>query len=271
MPSIYAHYRFGQQMRKRAPMQIKQRIDRYPALFLLGVHGPDILFYYWPLLPSTVSQKGHELHRTMGKTFFSQARAVLESIDNEKEREPYLSYLYGVLAHFILDATCHQTVFTASKRWGLAHTEIESELDRALLSHDGKIAHEQKLSGHLSSTKENSEVIRAFYPPLKAWQIRASLNGMILTHNLFLAPRPQKRILIYAGLMLMGQYHNLHGMVINYRENPQCKKVTRKLLGQYKQAFENGKSLFCEYEAYLRHEGKLSDFFYYDFESNYHG
>ena len=49
MPSTYAHYIFGQQIRGRLSGYERKVIDKYPELFNIGLHGPDILFYYRPL------------------------------------------------------------------------------------------------------------------------------------------------------------------------------------------------------------------------------
>jgi len=44
MPSTYAHYIFGQQIRGRLSGYERKVIDKYPELFNIGLHGPDILF-----------------------------------------------------------------------------------------------------------------------------------------------------------------------------------------------------------------------------------
>ena len=48
MPSTYAHYIFGQQIRGRLSGYERKVIDKYPELFNIGLHGPDILFYEPP-------------------------------------------------------------------------------------------------------------------------------------------------------------------------------------------------------------------------------
>ena len=49
MPSTYAHYRLGQQVRRELEGNERKIIEKYPQLYLIGLHGPDILFYYKPL------------------------------------------------------------------------------------------------------------------------------------------------------------------------------------------------------------------------------
>ena len=104
MPSTYAHYRLGQQVRRELEGNERKIIEKYPQLYLIGLHGPDILFYYKPLRPNPVNQIGYDLHGHSGKEFFERAKNIINS---QKEKEPFLAYTYGVLNHFALDVSCH--------------------------------------------------------------------------------------------------------------------------------------------------------------------
>ena len=46
MPTSYAHYKFGQEVKGKLSGEILGIIEEYPDLFNLGLHGPDLLFYY---------------------------------------------------------------------------------------------------------------------------------------------------------------------------------------------------------------------------------
>ena len=48
MPSTYAHFRAGQAVRQRLEPAQQQDIRAWPELYQIGLHGPDILFYYHP-------------------------------------------------------------------------------------------------------------------------------------------------------------------------------------------------------------------------------
>ena len=61
MPSTYAHYIFGQQIRGRLSGYERKIIDKYPELFNIGLHGPDILFYDIP--NARVTGTGIAMHR----------------------------------------------------------------------------------------------------------------------------------------------------------------------------------------------------------------
>ena len=121
MPSTYAHYRMGQEVRSCLGETEKKIVETYPELFSIGLHGPDILFYYHPILKNEVKRIGHEMHERSGKEFFEAAAKVVHS---EKEKDAYLAYLYGFICHFALDVTCHGYIGEKEAASGLSHSEI---------------------------------------------------------------------------------------------------------------------------------------------------
>ena len=68
-------------------------------------------------------------------------------------------------------------------------------------------------------------------------------------------------------MKLVGLYEPLHGLVINYMENPACRESTDWLMEHFDEAVQLAVSLIAEYEKYLQNGGKLSDTFSFDFES----
>ena len=104
MPSTYAHYRMGQEVRSILEEKNKKIVEAYPELFWIGLHGPDILFYYHPLSSNEVNQIGYKMHAKPGKKFFENAAKI---VNLQKERDAHLAYVYGFICHFALDETCH--------------------------------------------------------------------------------------------------------------------------------------------------------------------
>ena len=70
MPSIYAHYTFGEIMKQNFPSDIKKRIDLHKDLFEIGLHGPDLFFYYYAPLKNRVSQTGYRMHDVSAAPLF---------------------------------------------------------------------------------------------------------------------------------------------------------------------------------------------------------
>lgn len=157
MPSTYAHYRIGQEVRNILGESERKVVEEYPELFLIGLHGPDILFYFAPLFNNQVNQIGYKMHGRPGKEFFKNAAEVIKQ---HQENDAYLSYVYDFICHFILDETCHGYIDEKIAASGISHTEIEVEFDRMLMVKDGYDPIRHKLTGHIVPSIENAAVKR---------------------------------------------------------------------------------------------------------------
>ncbi|HIW80319.1 MAG TPA: zinc dependent phospholipase C family protein [Candidatus Acetatifactor stercoripullorum] len=264
MPSMYAHHKMGLQVKALLGKPERQIIEKYPQLFLIGLHGPDILFYYKPLSSNPVNRTGYGMHDKPGSYFFARAAKVIKS---RPDKEACLSYVYGFICHFALDVTCHGYIDEKIKKSGVSHTEIEAEFDRELMTRDGLNPIRQKLAGHIAATPENAAVIQAFFPKITARQTLKALKGTIFYNNLLVAPSPLKRGLIYAVLKLSGNYEKIHGLVLPYKRNEKCADSTRRLTILYDEAKKLAVKLIGEYGDFLSGERKLSPVYEKTFDS----
>lgn len=262
MPSSYAHFRLGQNVRRDVKEHAKKVIEEYPELFMIGLHGPDILFYYKPLGKNKVNETGYAMHDWAGKQFFSEAAKVIKE---HRDNSAYLSYIYGFLCHFALDVTCHAYIDEKIEKSGISHAEIEVEFDRELLIKDGFDPIRKKLTGHIVPSKDNAEVIQAFYPDITEKEVEKALHGMIFYCNFLVAPSKLKRSLIYFGLKLAGCYEGMHGQIVNYEKNMDCADSTDKLLGFFDDALQLALHLIEDYEGYLDQEQPLNEIYQYTF------
>ena len=57
MPSTYAHYRFGQDVLRALPEKYRTTLLQEEDLFNIGLHGPDLLFYYKPFSHHPLTRK----------------------------------------------------------------------------------------------------------------------------------------------------------------------------------------------------------------------
>lgn len=234
MPATYAHFRMGQQITKYLKEEQYAVVKKYPQLYRIGFHGPDILFYYNPLSSNPVNQIGHELHDSSGRYFFDYARKVLEEHPGD---DRYLAYVYGVLTHFALDYSCHGYVEEKINESGISHTEIEVEFDRFLMEMDGKDARSNLTSMHIAATKENAKVISAFYPGATPDQVLASLRDMVMFHKLLLCPGTLKgtckRRVLYTLMKLAGCYDSMKDQIMKPEQNPLCQDSNEELYRRY--------------------------------------
>ena len=147
MPTTYAHDLFGKEVYKKLPSDMKALIRRYGDLYRIGLHGPDILFYYNPIMDTPVGQLGHSYHTWSGQKFFEQA---CKQADSEAAR----AYLYGLLGHYCLDSLCHPCVNRLVDIGEVRHIALESQLERRLLAADGELSPATfDMSGRLRLTR----------------------------------------------------------------------------------------------------------------------
>ena len=118
MPSTYAHYIFGQQIRGRLSGYERKIIDKYPELFNIGLHGPDILFYDIP--NARVTGTGIAMHREAAAPFFERGMTIVR----QKKDEKLLAYLLGFACHYLLDSTCHPYVYEMAEKEVISHTPV---------------------------------------------------------------------------------------------------------------------------------------------------
>ena len=135
MPSTYAHRCFGADVLTQLPEALQKKIEPYRALYDIGLHGPDLLFYYKALQSNPVNRLGNAMHEQPGTVFFERARGVIR---NAKNRDAALVYALGYICHFALDSTCHPYVEQYVRTSGVSHCEIETEFDNQLLRREGR-------------------------------------------------------------------------------------------------------------------------------------
>ena len=88
MPSTYAHYVFGKRMLELFPEDVSAVVRADRQLYDIGLHGPDILFYYHVLTNNKVNAVGFGTHARPAKEFFAPAKAAVE-----KGGAPAFAYL----------------------------------------------------------------------------------------------------------------------------------------------------------------------------------
>ena len=105
MPTTYAHDLFGKEVYKRLPSDMKALIRRHGDLYRIGLHGPDILFYYM-VSKNPVTQFGIEMHHEKARAFFEEGMRQVR----RNEDEALFAYLLGFGCHYILDSACHPSI-----------------------------------------------------------------------------------------------------------------------------------------------------------------
>lgn len=74
MPSTYAHYVLGRDPLRQYSDDLKDVLRNNLKIYQIGLHGPDILFYYKPLAKNPIRQLGGAIHDRPGAEFFGNAK-----------------------------------------------------------------------------------------------------------------------------------------------------------------------------------------------------
>lgn len=233
MPSTYAHRRFGAEVLNELPAALRARIAPARQLYDIGLHGPDLLFYYRAVSSNPVNRLGNAMHDQPGRVFFERARTTVK---NAKDPDAALAYALGFVCHFALDSTCHPFVEQYVRQSGVSHCEIETEFDNALLRQDGEDPLKFFTASHICASRENAEVIAPFYEGVTVQQAYDAQRGMLQVHRLLQASSPAKRWVVLNGMKLVGKYDGLHGLVANPVPNPACDESSRLLAALYTRA-----------------------------------
>ncbi len=229
MPSTYAHYVLGRDLLRRYSDDVRSVLRNNLKIYQIGLHGPDILFYYKPLTKNPIRKLGSDLHDRPACEFFKNAVSVANSAETEAERNRRLAYALGFVGHFALDSMCHGYVEKKLSVSGVTHTEIEVEFDRYLMVNDGLNPITHHLTGHIHPTDENARIFSLFYDGVSQKEAKTAIRSFVTYNGLLVAPNDAKRLLIYSVLAASGNYKGMHGMVVNKKPNPKCRDSNLRL------------------------------------------
>lgn len=254
MPAAFAHLYFGKQVLANLNPNTKQLIKRNKELFYIGLHGPDILFYYRPIPPNAINSVGYDMHSEDAMGFFKRCRKV---VNKSLDKEAALAYVLGFICHFTLDSECHGYIEEMINKIGVTHSEIETELDNYLMRRQHIIPQDFDPTAHLNPSQKNAAIIAPFFyltPELTA----KSISSMKKYCNMFRTIFGWKRALILVGLMLTGAYNTVSGMFINRRSNPLCRESNIELRHKVKNSIPTAQELIASYMAYQNGQANLS-------------
>lgn len=262
MPAFYAHYQFGQKVKEiLAPGERKLLTDNR-ALFELGLHGPDILFFYHPLRRHPITRIGVVLHHETGRTFFEHAVTQIHrsAAGDERLRQQMLAYAIGVVCHFALDASCHPYINLFEQEKKISHHEIEKELEKYLMREDGLDPFSWDFSQTVSAQVRWSRPIALFYG-LESMEIHQAVKGFLYFSKLFFTTGRLRRRLIFAGMKLARVYGETRGFFANEADNPVCLESSRALKERLEGSISEAVLMIGELEAVMCGQGTLSELF----------
>lgn len=241
MPASYAHYRFGKLLLPTLPADVRQTIQRFRRMYDMGLQGPDFFYYYNPFLKTAAGQLGKEFHRQSGQAFFPNACKAASS-------EAAKAYLYGLLAHYCLDAACHPFINQLVTIGEAEHVALESEFDRYLLVRDKEPSpHTFDMSKFFRVTRGECMTIAAFYPGTSGGTVSRSIRLMGFFTRLLCHPNRKLRSAILERVK-----PSLCSFSIPQEENEELALYVRELHDLYAQAQEQYPVLLQQLQTHLK-------------------
>ena len=257
MPTTYTHYRFGKEVLSCLPFPIRTSIENHRELYDIGLHGPDILFYYKALSKNHVNQSGFRMHDEPASKFFLQARQLLEHCPDKTAGRVYL---YGFVCHFALDSICHPYVEKSFQVSSICHCELESELDRAFLLEDNLNPAKYQTCSLVQPSEKNAEVISTFFEGITSKEILGALKGMVQDLKLL---HPKSRLMknTLRSVLHTLKLPDIEGMILRPETNPNAEKYCNILKKMYEEAIPVASSLIQRYQDVLLNGAQLPDRF----------
>ena len=125
MPACMAHYQFGQDVLNRLDGKIRSAALTYKREFDIGLQGPDIFYFYKPYRRTGIRDYGVARHNEPARRMFAR---ILE----KTQEKAALSYLMGLICHYVLDKCCHPYLYTHSRE-RYDHQRMESAFDKHIM------------------------------------------------------------------------------------------------------------------------------------------
>ncbi len=220
MPAVYAHYCFGARVAAQMDGELKQIITKYKPQYEVGLQGPDIFFFYRPVIKNRLNRYGYGLHKVSAYPFFRRALRVVRKYGRDSRE---YAYLLGFICHFTLDSECHSYVNEMIGQIGVEHLEIEAEFDKTLLRQDGFDAFSYPIADLVAADRETAAAIAPFYhPEIGEKRVLGSLKDLQRVKKLFTTPGAVHYHLINAFMKLTGTYAKSNGLMYQHTDNPAC-------------------------------------------------
>ena len=261
MPTTYAHWRFGDVAMKKLPEDLRGIIERYRDLFDIGVHGPDIFFYYDCLKSNEVSKYGTWMHNTPMGDHLEMFKKNYASASN---KEATLAYLLGFLAHFTLDSYCHGYIDHKAEEEGPTHGKIESQYDRHLLIKDGYDPIKTNVASSLHPSFFNSAVIAHLFDRWNEKDIHKTTKDQVFYLNLLWDNSDLKRWILVTGMNVLGVQKYLD-LLLTKEAEESCVSSNMRLDKYFEKAAEHYPQLAENMVAYLNDGGELDPYFRHNF------
>ena len=260
MPTTYSHMAFGERVldclaQTENGSAVCAQIMKSKNDFMVGTHGPDLLFYYKALKPNDISRIGSKLHSTVAIDLMTRLKeTALESVEG-------FSYAMGVVCHYVLDYRCHPYVNRYRDENGITHGEIELEMDRRMMLTDGHDPMTYRPADSLCLSPSLQKPLEKIYPGATAAQIGKAAESFVFYCGLGVCPNHFLRGLILKGMKLIGLENLSKGHVMVPERNPACDVSSETLCGMLEAAVPEAVQTIIDYSRFISGEEAIPEIF----------
>lgn len=260
MPAAFAHDLYGRNVYRKLPGELKRLIKKERDCFYLGLHGPDLLFFYRPLHENSVNQKGVRLHGQPAVDFFEPLLPLAAECG-----DGFQAYLLGIACHFALDSSLHGFINFQDRNTVFTHSELETELDRRLLVREGHTPLRSNRTCHLKDTETvRRAASRIFGEPERI--IAEAIRTMKAVDWLFVNSCEGLKDTSWLLLRLTGKYDTIHGMFMRKQPVAGTDTLVDSLERQFYGAIPEGASCVTGLWDSMKHGKPLPERFHRNFE-----
>lgn len=267
MPCIYTHDSFGKKTVSHLPKELQKIINQYPDEFRIGLQGPDILFFYHPMLKLRTNRIGYWQH---GQTMGAFLEKLLPSLQKRGTDNGTYAYLLGYICHFILDSECHSYVIPQSEKPGYNHLVIENEFDRYLLQRDGFLPVTYPIWNIIPCKSSVYNAIYHAYRPLglSKKKIERAVRGMRFYKHLLTCGCTLKRFLIRLLMKISFHYAELEGHMMTLKPKKYAKETNKQLHACFERSLLLASELLPDFHLSVTTGKPLHNRFFCTFKSN---
>ncbi|MBQ4312270.1 MAG: zinc dependent phospholipase C family protein [Oscillospiraceae bacterium] len=262
MPETYAHYCMGRDVLDSLPDELYDRISNYRSLFDIGLHGPDIFFYYIPVIPNHVNITGYAMHKRNPRAFLKNARRVIRNEETAEDQNAELAYIFGFLCHYVLDRYFHAYIISAINKYKVNHSQLETAFDCRLIKKDGYDPKRYKITSHIHPSAYNSTIISKFYAGITPKEVRSAMYQQIFLCNTLVSPSPYRKMMMNVAFLFTGTFKFMHNLLIMDSYSDKVEKCCDDMSALYDLAVKDAVSAIGSFMRYMNGKSVLKGFGY---------
>ncbi|MBQ7797034.1 MAG: zinc dependent phospholipase C family protein [Lachnospiraceae bacterium] len=265
MPAIFAHDLYGRNVFMDSSKEIRDVIRKEKDCFYLGVQGPDVLFFYRPWGKNPINQKGYRYHERPAAEIFAHGLEVMRNTKDQDEKAAIQAYLLGFACHYALDHSLHGDINQLEEQTGFTHAEIETELDRRLLTEASMDPVRAYTACHLKNTKWTRFVVMKVLKEGEAQAKEAIISFKLIT-RLFINTGERFKRFLGVVMKAIGCHDKYYGMVMKQEPLEGLEETTDHLEEMFVSAVPFGVKLVEGLYGSMKKRDAIPDAFWGNFE-----